>query len=403
VSTSPVNHVKVQQVVATPKDFEHQGDLQAFGGKEKLEQSSPNAPSYIKSLVLAFLVLQNCSVTILMRYSRSQLGEGEWSAQTGVIVQEVMKAACSLTLLLTTEGGVGNAFDDPMEVIKSGVPAFLYVVQNNMQYVAAAHLDAPSCAVLAQLKVLTTAIFSITLLGKSLSRSQWVALVVLAIGVSFVTVSQMESKSHKSQSDVSVLPGVLAMLIAATTSGLAATYFEKILKGSQVSMWARQLQLALFSIAIGAAGLLTGGDWEHVSHRGFFGGYTVAAWITILVNAVGGMLVALALKLADAIVKNFSASIAIVLTAVFSAVMMGTHIGFIFACGVLLVIYAVLLYGGVLPPVLRCANCVRVVSKTSSVDQAEPCELQEMQSNDIEDATEVDALTSSVCNARLSQ
>jgi len=192
-----------------------------------------------------------------------------------------------------------------------------------------------------------------------LSKTQWVALVVLAIGVSFVTVSQMDaSKRHKTQSNVSVLPGVLGMLIAALTSGLAATYFEKILKGSQVSMWARQLQLALFSVAIGAAGLLSGGDWDHVSEHGFFGGYTAAAWITITVNAVGGMLVAMALKLADAIVKNFSASIAIVLTAVVSAITMGTHISLGFSAGVFLVIYAVTLYGGVLPPILRCKSCL---------------------------------------------
>merc|ERR1711920_401764 len=114
---------------------------------------------------------------------------------------------------------------------------------------------------------------------------------------------------------------------------------------------------------------------------GFFGGYTVAAWITIMVNAVGGMLVALALKLADAIVKNFSVSIAIVLTAVVSAATMGTHIGAIFALGVLFVIYAVLLYGGVLPPLLRCASCLERVPETLGVHEEveqEPSELQEL-------------------------
>lgn len=42
-----------------------------------------------------------------------------------------------------------------------------------------------------QLKILTTAVFSVVLLGKSLRYQQWLALVMLTIGVAFVQVSDV--------------------------------------------------------------------------------------------------------------------------------------------------------------------------------------------------------------------
>ena len=50
-----------------------------------------------------------------------------------------------------------------------------------------------------QLKILTTALFSVMLLGKQLSRVQWVSLLVLFGGVSLVQVAQIDSSKVTSQ------------------------------------------------------------------------------------------------------------------------------------------------------------------------------------------------------------
>lgn len=39
-----------------------------------------------------------------------------------------------------------------------------------------------------QLKILTTALFSVTMLGRQLNRHKWIALVVLMVGVALVQV-----------------------------------------------------------------------------------------------------------------------------------------------------------------------------------------------------------------------
>jgi UDP-sugar transporter A1/2/3 len=71
---------------------------------------------------------------------------------------------------------------------KLSIPAILYVIQNNLQYVAASNLDVATFQVTYQMKILTTAFFSVLLLGKRLSSVKWLSLLLLAVGVGIVQI-----------------------------------------------------------------------------------------------------------------------------------------------------------------------------------------------------------------------
>ena len=107
------------------------------------------------------LVVQNTGAVLLMRYTRSMPGEGRYITQTAVIMQEVMKGVACVLLLLRDEGSLASAWAKPAEALKTSVPALLYLVQNNLLYVATTHLDAATCQVAYQLKLLTTAILKL--------------------------------------------------------------------------------------------------------------------------------------------------------------------------------------------------------------------------------------------------
>jgi len=319
--------------------------------KEKMQVAATRSGSndMLKWFVLVFLVVQNSSASILMRVSRSEVG-ASWNPQTGVVMQEVIKALVCVVLLLK-DGGLRTVFADRNEALKTAIPAICYLIQNNLQYVAVGYLDASTYAVLYQLKILTTALLSVVILRKDLVCIQWVSLGLLTIGVSAVVLSQMSGSSGdegKSKGMDTILPGLAAVLTACLMSGLAGVYFEKLLKGSTVSLWARNLQLALYSIVIGLVGLY-GESMNSSVRTDFFHGYTTTVWLSILNNAFGGLLVAVVIKYADVILKNFAASLSIILTACISAIAFNTSVSSWFTLGTCMVIYAMFLYGKINP------------------------------------------------------
>ena len=80
--------------------------------------------------------------------------------------------------------------------------------------------------------------------------------------------SQVSNVKHSSEEDQpsagslsTAVAGLLAVLCASVTSGLAGVYTEKILKGSDTSMWMRNIQLGQFSLP---ASLCSREDWYNM-------------------------------------------------------------------------------------------------------------------------------------------
>lgn len=158
------------------------------------------------------------------------------------------------------------------DTLKVCVPSFVYVVQNNLLYVAASHLDAATYQVTYQLKILTTAVFSLMMLRKKINLNQWIALLLLVCGVVLVQLAATGKTAVTGHTEQNRFVGFMAAISACWLSGFAGVYFEKILKGSPVSVWMRNVQLSLCSIPFA---ILTCGfnDWTAISENGYFYGF----------------------------------------------------------------------------------------------------------------------------------
>ncbi|KAG7395613.1 hypothetical protein PHYBOEH_003413 [Phytophthora boehmeriae] len=213
-----------------------------------------------------------------------------------------------------------RAITNTGDLLRVSVPAMLYVVQNNLQYVAVSNLDAATFQVTYQLKILTTAIFSVVLLRKTVLPTQWGAIVTLMMGVALVQLDEdAASPANADQTVQSTTKGLLAVVAACVCSGFAGVYFEKILKGagSKTSLWERNVQMCFLGLALSGGGLVYN-DFASIMSRGFFYGYRPVVWAAICMSAFGGLLTAVVVKYADNILKAFATSIAVVLSVIMS-------------------------------------------------------------------------------------
>nr|XP_046251516.1 UDP-galactose translocator isoform X2 [Scatophagus argus] len=330
------------------------GGTHSIAAEEKAaSRGQSEANRRLKYISLAVLVVQNASLILSIRYVRTLPGD-RFFTTSAVVMAEVLKVlTCLLLILLQKRLSVKETafflLDSIVfqykDTLKLAVPSLIYTLQNNLQYVAISNLPAATFQVTYQLKILTTALFSVLMLRKSLSRVQWVSLLLLFAGVAIVQVQQ-EGKKEASVSDSAgqnYAVGLVAVVISCLSSGFAGVYFEKILKGSSASVWVRNVQLGIFGTALGMLGLWWN-DGAAVAERGFLFGYTGMVWCVIFNQAFGGLLVAVVVKYADNILKGFATSFSIIVSTVTSIYLFGFHVDLLFTAGAGLVIGAVYMY-----------------------------------------------------------
>jgi UDP-sugar transporter A1/2/3 len=249
----------------------------------------------------------------------------------------------------------------PGDTFKLVVPAALYTLQNNLVYVALANLEATTFQVGYQMKVITTAVLSVMMLGRTLSSSRWVALVLLTSGIVLTQVGGKGGDANKTEQNFTL--GLAAVVVCGFSSAFAGVYFEKILKGSAPSVWMRNAQLAFFSTLCGVGGMLAKDGL--LLGAAFFQGYNSWTWSLILVQAAGGLIVAVVVKYADNILKGFAAAFSIVMCGLCSMVLFGFTPSPMFVLGSLVVIIATILYA--MPEAVKASDKGKPDEKPSPV------------------------------------
>lgn len=314
-------------------------------------ESQQRSAQTLKYISLITLTLQNALVGLSMRYARTRSGD-MFLSSTAVVMAEVVKLLTCLILVLVEEGNFPKFVDalkstiikQPVDTLKVSVPSLLYVVQNNLLYISASNLDAATYQVTYQLKILTTAFFAVVILRKSLKNTQWGALILLVIGVVLVQLAQSSDTALPSGIEQNHLLGFSAALSACFLSGFAGIYFEKILKDSDISVWMRNIQLSLLSLPFGLITCFVN-DSEMLRKQGFFFGYDLFICYLIVLQAGGGLIVAMVVKYADNILKGFATSLAIIISCIASIYLFDFNLSFQFSLGAILVICSIFMYG----------------------------------------------------------
>ncbi|KAM3725371.1 UDP-galactose/UDP-N-acetylglucosamine transporter srf-3 [Dirofilaria immitis] len=285
-----------------------------------MRKHTGNPGIFVQSSILIWLTLQNTVHTLLLRYSRIRVVDEVFLPSVAVFFTEILKIITCLLFIIYEEKSIYSmlhlvkrqVFDNSKDTLKVCIPAVIYVIQNNLFYVAASHLEAATFMVTAQLKIFTTAIFTIIILKRAITRNQWLSLGILFVGICFVQLEQRETKKTFASSNPYL--GFLAAVFACILSGFAGIYFEKILKTSpSVSVWMRNVQLAIFGIPSSFFNSIMQ-DHEIIFNEGMLYGFDMLVWVVIFWYSIGGLSVAVCIRYSGNIAKNFATSAAIVTT-----------------------------------------------------------------------------------------
>ncbi|ORZ24149.1 nucleotide-sugar transporter-domain-containing protein [Absidia repens] len=353
----------------------------------------------MQHLSLVVLVIQNSILVLVMRQSRRPplLTEDEdidplsalandnpppmYLASTAVFLAEVIKLVCCTgalyyyTATTRMEKGLGyflkrglyrqvtcsheGISDGGRGILLMMIPSGLYALQNNLLYVALSHLEAATFQVTYQLKILSTAIFSILLLDRRLGKHQWVALFLLMAGVTMVQLSTSTTVSTttiQGKKTGTTWIGVMAVLASCISSGFAGCYFERILKSSSpttttttatsgtCSIWVRNIQLGICGSVFSFLGMVIY-DRHRILENGFFQGYNgMTCWV-IMNQALGGLVVSMVMVYADNILKAFATSLSIILSSIISVYLFDFQPTYSFIIGTFIVLLSTYLYG----------------------------------------------------------
>lgn len=318
--------------------------------------SSAAAPASSAEMIkwggLALLVVQNSSLFVVTRYSRLPRTDevtGEqipmYISSAVVLVVELCKMLICLTMV--TLQGSSRAAGGIMrqvftaETLRLAIPAACYSVQNNLVFVAISNLSAAAAQVLYQLKTLTTALFSVLLLGRSFKPAQWASFLILALGV--VLVQSQDAKSAHAPTGASPALGVVAALSAATLSGFAGVYLEKMFTTGSTSLWMRNVQLALFSIPLQLVAIAQW-DGDAVLAGGLLQGFSASTAAVVAVQVAGALLTAFVIKFAGNVLKTFATVLALLCTCGVSTLLFDFHPTPLFGLGVAATAASIWLY-----------------------------------------------------------
>ena len=172
-------------------------DINSTSNTPKVFASSSSPLQHLRSFHI-----QTTATVLVMRYSRkvNEVGKDLYIGTTMTLMAELMKfILCLLVLALLESCSIAKSLlifyfevlKKPNETIKLLIPSSLYTIQNNLVITALSNLDAPTFQISYQIKIITTAVFSVLVLRKHINCMQWLALLILMLGVVFVQVKSL--------------------------------------------------------------------------------------------------------------------------------------------------------------------------------------------------------------------
>lgn len=289
---------------------------------------------------LFLLAVHSTSITLLLRYSRSQSATTpQFDSTLLVCIIEATKLLLALSFefverfphgtarssklslfgsMAAFYGAVKREFGDTRNTLALLAPSIAYAIQNNLYFISIARLSVVEYQIGAQLRIIWTALAAVVLLKRRIMFRQWIMLGQLAIGIAMVQLGDYShdlTKHNHYKTWTSHVVGWATMLVATFTSGTSGVVLEwaattrKIQStGQSGSVWMQAAQVSFYTLLFSAIVFIVNFGATASTYN--------FTWLTAAIitgQSMGGLLVAYVITSIGNVERIFATSIAIVL------------------------------------------------------------------------------------------
>ena len=303
-----------------------------------------NAVETRRVSMLIALVVQNTSLVFATKLAYREHAE-PFRASSAVVASELLKVASCASVLAFRNRKKSRIAG--ILRLRFAVHAGLYVVQSNLIFMAVKNLPPAVYMACSQSKIITTAIFSVLLLKKTLNRTQVFSIIILTFGMVLVQLPQYSASSQYTMGSQCI--GLLAIFSATITSGYAGVYLESLYKSDEkkVTIVEQNIRLATFALPLAVGGCLFDhlyNDQSGLSGLSLFHGFDCVVIIVVVLQALGGLIVSGVMKYASSLVKCYAVAISICISMVISFVAGFQNISKVLCCGISLILFSTFSY-----------------------------------------------------------
>ncbi|KAH9523043.1 hypothetical protein Btru_065588 [Bulinus truncatus] len=292
---------------------------------------------------------------ILVTASKSKDNKYSYNTVTVVLLTEVLKLVAA-AILFIKDHSIRNLFEDIIKHRKVFflyfIPAALYCLYNNLQFVNLSAYDPTTYYLLLQFRVVVTGVIFQIIFKKQLSRIQWASLLILTVGCIIKEIRHDVSNAHS----LTATPGsfidyldihLLFIMFQVFSSCFAGVYNEYLLKdtGAEVHIMMANVFMYMNSIICNVLVLAYRGEFIQAFYIDSVKSILQLNVVAIIINnAAIGIVTSLFLRSLNSILKTFASALELMFTAVLCWMIFGIPVDLYTVLAIFIVSAATYLY-----------------------------------------------------------
>jgi len=288
---------------------------------------------------------------ILVTASKSKDNTYSYNTVTVVLLTEFIKLIAA-AIVYVKENSIAMLKDEIVKYKKVlllyFIPAALYCLYNNLQFVNLSNYDPTTYYLLLQFRVVVTGVVFQFLFKKSLSRMQWMSLFILTAGCIIKEVNHGASSGKEATSWLSYFDiHLMFIMLQVFSSCFAGVYNEYLLKdtGADVHIMVANVFMYLNSIVCNGLVLAFTGNLIQAFTPDAIASIMQPGVLAIVANnAAIGIVTSLFLRNLNSILKTFASALELMFTAVLCWFIFGIAVDVYTVIAIFIVSLATYLY-----------------------------------------------------------